>query len=290
MAERLFQGRGFFLRRRLTKRVQVSLAVLVVCLISINLTKSLSFVSKPSSLIPFLEHQPATEAEATRSNFYAVSDQSIQTDADKVKSKPEPFVATRRKCFLLLSALGSAGLQANSQVGAIENEDDLTSAMFNPDGSLKEGVESEAKFQKVEFVWDGSSSSLDDYLIYVDGSDATNQGFLGGEKEKTVKVSYELPIKWKGPSQMKDANRVRDLYTDLTIQAANKEPVKALTSITIYQSPGLVEEKRLETASTIGIAKALNVIPALSPLQSADLVGGGGACKSLGQWQESVRL
>ena len=176
------------------------------------------------------------------------------------------FPTRRRSLISISSFLIVTGIRSASW--ADDGAQDMTSAMFNSDGSLKDGVESEAKFQNVQFTWDASSSSLDSYIINVDGSDTT--AAPKSASDLSVRVSYQLPVKWRGPSGSNDKN----LYQDMTVQKDDGEITKALTRITVYQSPGLVEENRLEKAASFGIAKSLNVIPDLSPLQSADFVGG----------------
>lgn len=201
--------------------------------------------------------------------------QSEPRNARKLKNGPTEDLFCRREALLSTAALLTSGLAVASS-NADEGTDDLTSALFNLDGSLKEGIESQAKFQKVEFVWDASPSSLDSYLVNVDGSDITAERALRSNAiaEAKVKISYDLPVKWNSPSAIGDAKNQNDLYKDLTVQQDDGKAVHALTSIIVYQSPGLVEEDRLEKASSVGIAKALNVLPSLSPLQSADLVSG----------------
>mmetsp|Transcript_5195 Transcript_5195/g.6786 ORF Transcript_5195/g.6786 Transcript_5195/m.6786 type:complete len:335 (+) Transcript_5195:19-1023(+) len=167
-----------------------------------------------------------------------------------------------RRTFFASVGMAVTGLILPSQSYA---EEDLTTQLFYEDGSLKDGVESEAKFRQVEFVWDGSASSITgSYQINIDGFDAKK---LSSEGE-SVKISYDMPLKWKGPGET-GANQ--DLYTDLTVKG---EDVKALTKITVYQAPEPVKQQQLEKASTIGIAKAINVLPELEALQTADLVGG----------------
>ena len=171
---------------------------------------------------------------------------------------------SERREFLAMAGLAVAGWTSTSPAFA---EEDLTTQLFNEDGSLKEGtgIESEAKFRSVKFAWDGSSASTSsEYQINVDGL-ATKK--LEGEAEP-VSISYDVPLKWKGPNENGNG---QDLYQDLTVEG---QDVKALTKITIYQAPGQVKQQQLEKASTIGVAKALKVLPELDALQQADLVGG----------------
>lgn len=137
-----------------------------------------------------------------------------------------------------------------------ENLSDLTSQLFNADGSLKEGVESEIKFRKVDFAWDPS----EDLSMNQDGSNTANT--KSGSK---VKLSYEYPLRW---SDGKDGDPI---YFDRS-EGTN---AKACKRITVYQAPGIVDEKRLEKATTIGVAKALNAPESvLSRLYKADIISG----------------
>mmetsp|Transcript_24694 Transcript_24694/g.51356 ORF Transcript_24694/g.51356 Transcript_24694/m.51356 type:complete len:228 (+) Transcript_24694:1428-2111(+) len=184
--------------------------------------------------------------------------------ADGGKSLVALGAHENRRAFLG-SAAAIVGSSLAPSLAFAEEEADLTSQLFNEDGSLKEGVESEAKFRSVEFAWDGSADPSTDYFINIDGKDVSGSK---PSSETSVKLSYDVPLKWKGPS---DSGSNSDLYTDLTEESGD---VKALTKITIYQAPGLVKQAQLEKATTIGIAEALKVLPDLKGLASADLVGG----------------
>ncbi|KAG7359754.1 hypothetical protein IV203_034852 [Nitzschia inconspicua] len=133
---------------------------------------------------------------------------------------------------------------------------DLTSQLFNPDGSLKEGVESEIKFRKVEFSWDPS----DDLSMNQDG---VNVGDT--KKGSKLRLSYEYPLRW---SDGKDGDPI---YFDRS-EGTN---AKACKRITVYQSSGFADEKRLEKATTIGVAKALDAPESvLSRMYKADIISG----------------
>lgn len=182
-----------------------------------------------------------------------------------------------RRDFLISMAVAAPILLEQSDCRAKEvlPTDDMTSTFFNPDGSLKEGVDSEARFQKIDIVWDPSTAAENRYLINVDGIDVTNNDSTSvSSTNGRVKISYELPLKWKGPSRSGESSQ-ENLYLDWTVkQDAEGAVVKALSSIIVYQAPGVVKMEQLEKASSTGISKALNVLPALSALENADFVGG----------------
>jgi hypothetical protein len=147
-----------------------------------------------------------------------------------------------------------------SAARAAEEGSDLTGTLFNPDGSVKEGVESEAKFRTVSISWDETQD--DSFTSNIDGSNvgSTRSG-------SDVRLSYRLPAKWASG----DKPGGDELYFDRT-EGVN---AKACRRITVFRAAGgNVLESRLERATTVGIAKALGVPADLSMLESADLVSG----------------
>jgi len=128
-------------------------------------------------------------------------------------------------------------------------EGDLTSQMFNADGSLKEGIENEAKFRTVTTSIDTAAERV----VCVDGV-SPNKG--------SVQVTYELPLKWG-----EDGG---NLYFDRS-EGIN---AKACNRIIVYQAPGKIPISQLEKATRIGIAKALDVTDDLAVVKQADLIGG----------------
>jgi hypothetical protein len=136
-----------------------------------------------------------------------------------------------------------------------DDEVDLASQLFYPDGSLKEGVEAEAKERLAEFNWDVS----DLLALREDGVN------IGETKPgNQLRLSYKFPFKW---SDGKDGD---DIYFD----SSEGKNAKACKRITVYQAPGKADVKRLEKASTIGVAKALDVPEDLKRLYKADVVSG----------------
>jgi hypothetical protein len=139
---------------------------------------------------------------------------------------------------------------------AFADEDgDLTSQLFNDDGSLKEGVESEAKERSVEFTWDYS----DNLVLSQDGTNVgeTKQG-------NQVCLSYKYPLKW---SAGKDGD---EIYFDRS-EGTN---VKACKRITVFQAPGKAELNRLSKATTVGVAKSIGAPDSLKRLYEADIISG----------------
>jgi hypothetical protein len=128
---------------------------------------------------------------------------------------------------------------------------DLTSSLYNPDGSLREDVAREAKERLVSFSW----GIEEDGIKQVDGK--SNSGSTG-----KVSVSYKLPAKW--------ISNEEGMYMDQS-EGVN---AKAADHIYVYQAPGLVKSSDLERASTIGVGKSLQIIPELHLVNEADLVSG----------------
>ncbi|CAB9508792.1 PsbP [Seminavis robusta] len=160
---------------------------------------------------------------------------------------------TRRKLFLAGGSFASQmALLPVFTALADEGEGDMTTQLFNPDGSLKGEVE-EAKFRSVSIAWDGPSEK---YFVNVDGANSagTNSG-------SEVRLSYKVPEKW----QQKDDGYFDKSTTNLA---------KACQRIFVYRAPGKVTPDRLAKAATIGIADALYVTDDLKELKGADLLSG----------------
>jgi hypothetical protein len=148
----------------------------------------------------------------------------------------------------LVVALDSPAVQADDE------PTDLTSQLFNPDGSLKAIMDTEAKSRTVAIAWDDS----DALHFHVDGVDSitpTSTTF-----DSNIRITYQLPEKW-GVSGS-------DLYLDKTVDA------RACKAITVYQAPGRAPLERLQKASTVGIAQSLQVTDNLQGIRQADLIGG----------------
>jgi len=167
--------------------------------------------------------------------------------------------ASRRDLFSFFvpATLASMALLTPNEpaLAEVDSEVDLTAQLFNSDGSLKEGVESEVKFRDVSFKWDQS----DAFAMNEDGTDV--QDTKSGSQ---YEISYQYPMRW---SDGKDGDPI---YFDRS-EGINK---KAAKRVTIFQAPGKVSPDRLQKATTIGVAKALEVPEKLSRLYKADVVSG----------------
>lgn len=148
-------------------------------------------------------------------------------------------------CSLLLPTL---------PVFADESED-MTSQMFNADGSLKEGIESEAKERIVDFAW-GFSDNL------VLSQDGVNIGETGPGNQ--VHLTYKFPEKWS------DGKGEDVIYFDRS-EGTN---AKACKRITVFQAPGKADSKRLSKATSVGVAKSVGAPDSLRRLYDADIISG----------------
>ena len=148
---------------------------------------------------------------------------------------------------------------------AIGDGEDMTSQMFNEDGSLKEGVakEIEAKSKTVSALFP-SSSEGQNAIVNVDGN---NLSPLDDSLSSKLKTSYIIPEKWTPAPE----------YLDTLLSLREK----ACEHITVFQVPGTFkDESRLEKATSIGVAKAFSFAssgPGVFPktLTSADDIVGG---------------
>ena len=152
-----------------------------------------------------------------------------------------------RRCFVAAFILSSP-LFIRRSVSA-DDDQSLTTKLFNPDGSLKAGRIEAAQEHVIDFKWDASDLGL----VNVDG--VTTAGSEGSQ----FKLSYNVPAKW-GTGE--------NLYLDSSANAT------VCTHITVYQATGKVEASQLDRATTIGVGTALAVTDDLFPIRNADLIGG----------------
>lgn len=168
------------------------------------------------------------------------------------------FYASRRDIlleFLPMTLASTVLIFPKEPSLAASGDSDLTSQMFNIDGSLKDGYESEVKFRDVSFMWDQS----DAFAINEDGMNVQNT-----QSGSQYSLSYQYPMRW---SDGKDGDPI---FFDRS-EGINR---KATKGITIYQAPGTATDELTKKAATIGVAKAFNVPKELSRLYKADLISG----------------
>jgi len=226
---------------------------------------SLSRLSTSPTILRITPNKPYT----------IVNDDNDQTKIDQLQTQ-------NRRTFLTTSLLAGITLTstaAGNVSPALATEGDMTSQMFNEDGSLKEGILSnganadviEAKSTTITIPFP-SKSSTDDAIVSADGSNielTLSTDNTSSAENALVKAQYIIPDKWTPAPE----------YLD-TLLAVRE---KACDHITIYQVPGTFKDNTLlEKATTIGIAKALNfasvfkIRPDVLPksIVSADIVSG----------------
>jgi hypothetical protein len=203
------------------------------------------------SFAPTRRHGPTSTNTATATAYEGRL-------TSKIFSEPN-----NRRDFVSKSFI--AGLVSQILVGDSQNAiaaDDLTSQMFNEDGSLKEGVMTDnvAKEKSVAVSFPSSSDS-ESALVSIDGNG------IGSESQGVgITASYSIPEKWTAAPD----------YLDTTMSVRGKTCERAV----VYQVPGTFNDlSTLEKASTIGVAKALGfntvekgTFPKLLP--TADIVNG----------------
>jgi hypothetical protein len=202
-------------------------------------------------------------------------------DADAAAAATDPSRRSAlRSAALSVPSLLLLLLQDPSSQAAAAAADapDLTTRLFNEDGSLRDPGSSEAatfRTVSVPFPPSSSSSSGGAPVVSVDGAVPAPAG--GGEEgggtaegsavpaaSSPVRVSYNLPSQWGGPETG---------YLD----KAEGVNGPAVDRVTTYALPGPAEIRTLDRASTVGVARALGLdtLPASNPgILRADLISG----------------
>ena len=226
-------------------------------------TLAASFSPTPLSSLP-ARNVPALSARPASGECESDADISNSNSPGEFESSSSPSSSTRRSALRRMGGAGLASL-VFPLLTANADDGDLTSQLFNADGSLKEGQTVEvAKSRTVATTFPGGNGDATPgkkALVSVDGGAAAT---AAGEGGSAVKVSYELPEKWGDASTG---------YLDKS-EGVN---AKSADRITIFQLAGPAEVKTLDKASTIGVAKALGIetLPEYNPsILKADLISG----------------
>ena len=191
-----------------------------------------------------------------------------QPISTRLHSTHENLIGQERRNFLAKMLIASGSI-LTPQIAIAE--EDLTSQLFNADGSLKEGAmnglsakELEAKDKAVDVIFPIVSN--DAAIVSIDGEGVAEKS------DKNIKATYNVPEKWTAAPD----------YLDTLLSSRER----ACDRITVYQVPGTFKDfSVLEKATTIGVAKALGfasvakgVLPKTLP--SADIVSGRKTSKS----------
>lgn len=196
-------------------------------------------------------------------------------------------VPRKRRDFLLLSAGFTVSSASIFSSGADAEEDfvykrddavtsDLTSRLFNPDGSLRDPnsvVAAQEKEINLAFSFPSSPTSVT-VNVSTDGSSPSSDAAT-----TSLKATYKLPTKWN-----LEATSSLPLYYD----SSEGKNGKSCNRITIYSvsAPNNLDLSTLEKASKIGVAKSLfmDSIPNNyfdRGVLKADLIGGRTARKPI---------
>ncbi len=174
-----------------------------------------------------------------------------------IKNNRRNFLSQISKGLIIGAATIST--TSNPLVSSIANaaddnngKSDLTSQMFNEDGSLKENngnnniIEAQSKTINASFP---IKNNDDNAIVNLDGkfiitnSESSDYGTTG--TTPLLKTSYQTPDKWTSSPD----------YYDTLLSSQQK----ACDHIMIYQVPGTFKDySMLDKATTLGVAKALN--------------------------------
>jgi len=185
------------------------------------------------------------------------------------KIQKQPTLDSRRNFIsdnILSGIIPLLIISKEASPASASDSDDLTSQIYNPDGSLKGTMDgtidkgSEAKSRAVTISFPASSTSKT-AISSVDGSAITFS-----DDANLINATYQVPGKWtEAPN-----------YIDTLLDTREK----ACDRIIVYQLPEKFGDfNQLEKATTIGVAKALGVgsmekgiLP--DTITSADVISG----------------
>lgn len=246
------------------------LSFVVILLAGYHLGPSYAFLIAP---------RPAVDRSANQ--LLQSTQQHDDNTADVINSAALRAPRQRRD-FLLLSAGLISSASAFSSVAYAEEDfvykrdetatSDLTSQLFNPDGSLKDPnsvVVAQEKEVSLPFSLPPTSSTSVTFNVSTDGSSPST---ASSDAAATLKATYKLPTKWN-----LDSSSSLPLYYD----SSEGKNGKSCNRITIYSvsAPKNLDMSTLEKASKVGVAKSLfmDSIPNGyfdQGVLKADLIGG----------------
>jgi hypothetical protein len=151
-------------------------------------------------------------------------------------------------------------------------QEDLTSQLYNPDGTLRDPTMAEAKETTVDLSFMIPSNPDSTHInIAMDGIQSTPSS-VSDVAATNVKAFYNLPIKWK----RNESPQLPPYY-----DASEGKNGQACNRITVYSisTPNNLDMTTLEKASKVGVAKSL-FMDQLSNnyfdkgVQKSDLIGG----------------
>jgi len=209
---------------------------------------------------------------SSNKNHNHICDNGNENNANDNDDTRRKFITTS---FLSILSTTIPPIPANAALPAgYDSTEDLTSQIYNEDGTLKDAIEQEAKSRTVSIAFP-TATTLQTAITSVDGIQVEPPP-SNNTTTNTIEASYQLPEKWTPAPEYLD--------TLLSVQK------KACDRIVIYQVPDRFEDyKTLDKASTVGVTKALatrsivetGVFP--ENLKGADLIGGKKVSKAEGR-------
>ncbi|KAL3811747.1 hypothetical protein ACHAXA_005717 [Cyclostephanos tholiformis] len=225
-------------------------------------------------------------SEAKRSPFItnALSSTRIRDDGCVIATGATSSEGHQKRRYFLLQSLGLATLipasaasfpfitnAADDFIYKREvNEADLTSQLFNPDGSLRDPnmiVEAQEKAVDLSFSIPSYSDAIH-INIAMDGLQPTS---LVTDAATNLRASYNLPLKW---------NLKESLQLPLYYDSSEGKNGKSCNRITVYSiSKNDLDATILKKASEVGVAKSLFMDRISNDyfdkgVQKADLISG----------------
>ena len=202
----------------------------------------------------------------------------IASDISEDPWKRRDFLLQSLRAASIISSASSLSLP--SITNAAEDyiyergaKDDLTSQLYNPDGTLKDPTMAEAKETTVNLSFMIPSNTDSTHInIAIDGIQSTSSSVSDDVAATNVKAFYNLPIKWK----RNESPQLPPYY-----DASEGKNGQACNRITVYSisTPNNLDMNTLEKASKVGVAKSLFMDQISNNyfdkgVQKSDLIGG----------------
>ena len=233
----------------MTSEVATQPSLLVEKRIMMTMLSIIFYCLMPATLVAFSSPRHPMQFQSLHSH-QSESDFGVVHTYENIEA-PHHNNSNRRDFLRLSSAIASLIPLAVSaeeteymyQRSSSGSEDgDLTSRLFNPDGSLRDPniiVEAQERTVTMSFP---TSVATDVFTISTDGSQPSTES-------KGLQVSYKVPTKWNS-----DPSSQLPLYYDSS-EGKNGKSCNRITTYTVTASQ--LDSKVLEKASKIGVAKSL---------------------------------
>ena len=201
----------------------------------------------------------------------------ITSDTSEDPWKRRDFLLQSLRAASIISSASSLSLP--SITNAAEDyiyergaQEDLTSQLYNPDGTLRDPTMAEAKETTVDLSFMIPSNPDSTHInIAMDGIQSTPSS-VSDVAATNVKAFYNLPIKWK----RNESPQLPPYY-----DASEGKNGQACNRITVYSisTPNNLDMTTLEKASKVGVAKSLFMDQISNNyfdkgVQKSDLIGG----------------